>query len=160
MLADNPTLRAALHHKTDAAERFGASCKEVHRLAQIYAQTVASAAAAWQDLASALQRAVPEMRMGEEGRQVTESLTALSESVDSSVAVPFRAHYDKHVKPLREQRKRYDKVRHAHAETMARSLSLKKKADPAALEAADRGQESAEDLVQRHWDALSAAMER
>lgn len=120
MLADNPTLRADLSRKLEAAEAFGTNCKEIHRLAQTYAQAVAAAATAWLELVGSLQRAVPEVRIEEEGRQVAESLSGLAEAVDSAVALPFRAHYDVHVKPLHERRKAYDRVRHGQKETLSK----------------------------------------
>ena len=65
--------------------------------------------------------------------QVAQSLRGLSQQVTSMLGAPSRALYDDEIKPLRESKKAYDKVRKTYESALKSNLGMKRHAGPAAL---------------------------
>ena len=145
LTSDTPLLRAQIKHSIEDAQAFGTRLKSVHKLADSYAQALNTAAACWVELIAELREVAVDLPLSDEGEQVAASLTGLSEQVVQVLAAPLRAFYDNEIKPIRETKKSYDKVRQKYDDAERRSLSLKHQAEP------DKVRQADEELRAKKW---------
>jgi hypothetical protein len=137
LLSDTPLLRTQIKHSIEDVEAFGARLKNVHRLSESYAHALGAAAACWSALVAELNVVAKDFPLGDEADQVSSSLQGLSEQVMTVLGKPMRAFYDNEIKPMRETKKEYDRLRHKCDDALKSSLSLKQQAEPAQLHHAD-----------------------
>ena len=135
--SETPLLRTQIKHGIDDVEAFGARLKHVHRLSESYADALGAAAACWSALVAELNLVAKDFPLGDEADQVSSSLNGLSEQVMTVLAKPMRVFYDNEIKPMREVKKEYDRLRHKYDDALKSSLSLKQQAEPAQLQHAD-----------------------
>ena len=145
LTSDTPLLRAQIKHSIEDAQAFGTRLKSVHKLADSYAQALNTAAACWVELIAELREVAVDLPISDEGEQVAASLKGLSEQVVQVLAAPLRAFYDNEIKPIRETKKSYDKVRQKYDDAERRSLSLKHQAEP------DKVRQADEELRAKKW---------
>ena len=137
LLSDTPLLRTQIKHSIEDMEGFGVRLKNVHRLSESYAQALVAAASCWSSLIGELKNVATDFPLGDEADQVSLSLKSLGEQVTAVLGKPMRAFYDDEIKPMREIKKEYDRLRHKHEDALKSSLSLKQQAEPVQLRHAD-----------------------
>jgi hypothetical protein len=137
LLSDTPLLRTQIKHSSDELEAFGVRLKNVQRLSESYAQALGTAACCWRELVAELNEVATDLPLHDEAEQVAMSLQGLSEQVTTVLGNPMRAFYDAEIKPMRETKKEYDRLRHKYEDALKNSLSLKRQAEPAQLQQAD-----------------------
>jgi hypothetical protein len=159
LLADTPLLRTQIKHSIEDVEVFGTRLKNVHRLSESYSQALGAAAACWSALVAELNEVAADFPLGDEADQVSSSLKGLGEQVMAVLGKPMRAFYDVQIKPMRETKKEYDRLRHKYDDALKSSLSLKQQAQPAQLQHADEDLSNKKRALDLQRFDLNAGME-
>lgn len=159
LLADTPLLRTQIKHSIDEAEAFGTRLKNVHRLSESYSQALGAAASCWSALIAELNEVAADFPLRDEADQVASSLKGLSEQVMAVLGMPMRAFYEDEIKPMRETKKEYDRLRHKYDDALKSSLSLKQQAQPAQLQHADEELSNKKRALDLQRFDLNAGME-